>query len=64
MADLADRAQEAAEHQQSLRRHEPYELPPRLPGICVDCGEWSGHLVLGVCLSCSHDEPRRAFGSY
>ena len=53
MADIADlgndRAQEILDDAIAAARA---EIPAGKPGDCEVCGEWSGRLVLGVCVPC------------
>lgn len=52
MADDADQAQAQAEVREQLSPRAPYEIPPGVPGDCMDCGEWSGRLIGCVCAPC------------
>lgn len=61
MADDADFAQERMEREEALNRPRPFALDFH-PGDCMDCGEWSSHLIGGVCGPCRKDAERRARG--
>lgn len=48
--DLASDREEIA--RDTAIRAAARDIPPGIPGYCVECGEWFDRLVRGACVAC------------